>query len=326
MDDLNLPGGIPVDSNYGGSTLEEEEVADSAYSQASSINNFRVEHGRRYSEYKEGHPFPYDEVSQANERALHDLVFCILDHRYFLSPISETSLRCIADIGSGEGFWTEGAAQRYPEAEVVGIDKMFHERSVEPNCSFIIQDITEEWVLDNPSMKFDLIHIRNLFVGVRDWEPVYAECFRNMNSGGWIEQYEVEIQATNVSNSELPGSEIRKLSDISYEMARVSGRDFQISHKMKHMIEEAGFVDVQEQKVSMPLGPWARDPKFKEIGEHFEKFYKTGLQGWLMQIWTRYLGKTAEEVNEACAKAFQEINNRHGYWYFPLVIVIGRKP
>ncbi len=110
-----------------------------------------------------------------------------------------------------------------------------------------------------------------------------------MSSGGWIEQYEIEIDAQTEDDSELPGSEIRKLSDMVDEMARASGRDFKISSKMKELIEAAGFVDVQEQKVHLPLGPWASDPKFKEIGKFFEHFYTTGVQGWLMQICTRYL-------------------------------------
>ena len=110
-----------------------------------------------------------------------------------------------------------------------------------------------------------------------------------MKSGGWIEQYEIEIDVDVDDNSEQPGSMIRKLNDLTDEMARASGRDFKISNKMKQLIEEAGFVDVQEQKVKLPLGPWASDPRLKDIGRFFERFYKTGLQGWLMQICTRLM-------------------------------------
>lgn len=177
MEDLNAPGGIPVDSAYGGFEVLEEEGADSAYSQASSIHHFRVEHGRRYHEYKDGHPFPYDEVSNENEATLHELVLLLLNHRYFLSPIRDDALRCVADVGTGQGLWAEGVAQRYPDTQVVGFDTVYQEPSVEPNFSRIIQDVTEEWVLDDLEMKFDLIHIRNLFVGVRDWENVYTQCF-----------------------------------------------------------------------------------------------------------------------------------------------------
>ena len=179
MEDLNLPNSISVDQDYGGFEFLEEEdgTADSAYSIASSVYNFRVENGRRYHDYKDGHPFPYDEVSNDNEASLHCLVLRLLDDRYFLSPIDESRLRCVADVGTGQALWAEGVAERYPDTEVVGIDTIVRERSVMPNCSFILQDACDEWVLDNPNMKFDLIHIRNLFVGVRDWESLYAHCF-----------------------------------------------------------------------------------------------------------------------------------------------------
>ena len=179
MEDLNLPNSISIDEGYGGFEFQEDEdeTADSAYSVASSVYNFRVENGRRYHDYKDGHPFPYDEVSNDNEASMHCMVLLLLDNRYFLSPVDEATLRCVADVGTGQGLWAEGFAEKYPDTQVVGLDTIQHERSVYPNCSFILQDATEDWVLDSPSMKFDLIHIRNLFVGVRDWESLYEQCF-----------------------------------------------------------------------------------------------------------------------------------------------------
>jgi hypothetical protein len=113
---------------------------------------------------------------------------------------------------------------------------------------------------------------------------------RNLNSGGWIEQLEVEIDAFTDDETEDPNSYIKGLCDYSTEMTRAAGRDFQVSTSMKRMIEEAGFVDVREQKLKLPLGPWSTDPKMKDVGRFYERFYKTGLQGWLLQICTRKLG------------------------------------
>ena len=115
-----------------------------------------------------------------------------------------------------------------------------------------------------------------------------------MNSGGWIEQYELEIDAKTDDGSQIPNSQIMTNSSLTYELAAASGRDFHISYKMKAMLEQAGFVNVQEQKVKLPLGPWANDPKWKDIGRFFERFYKTGLQGWLLHICTRLLGVSGQ--------------------------------
>jgi hypothetical protein len=111
-----------------------------------------------------------------------------------------------------------------------------------------------------------------------------------MNSGGWIEHMEVEIDALTDDPEILPGSQIRALTEYTKEMTVATGRDFQLSIGMKGMIEQAGFVDVQEQRLKLPLGPWATDPKMKDLGRFYERFYKTGLQGWLLQLCTRNMG------------------------------------
>lgn len=179
MENLNHPTFIPVDEQYGRHQFTEDDLDDdtSAYSIASSAHNFRLENGRRYHDYKDGHPFPYDEVSEENEIVMHEMCLHLLDNKYFLSPIDESSLRCVADVGTGLGLWAEGVAERYPDTQVVGIDTAPRPRPTFPNLSHIMFDATEEWVLDDPTMKFDLVHIRSLFVGVKDWDALYKQCF-----------------------------------------------------------------------------------------------------------------------------------------------------
>ena len=119
-----------------------------------------------------------------------------------------------------------------------------------------------------------------------------------MNSGGWIEQLEVEINALSDDDSALPNSKIKELCELTKEMGLRSGRDFHISGRMKQKIEQAGFVDVQERKLKLPLGSWATDPNLKDVGRFYERFYKTGLQGWLMHICTRALGVSGQKSNQ----------------------------
>lgn len=179
MENQNSPGLIPVDEDYGRYHIPEEEDRDgsSMYSIASSTHNFIVEHGRRYHDYKEGHPFPHDAVSRENETLMHEMCLLLFDNEHFLSPIAEPSLHAVADVGTGLGLWAEGVAERYPDTQVVGMDLTPRERTTHPNCEFMIADATEEWVLDTPTMKFDLVHIRYLFAGVRDWTALYKHCF-----------------------------------------------------------------------------------------------------------------------------------------------------
>lgn len=180
MEHLDFPGVIPVDEDYDLYQVSEEEdgTAGSSYSIASSVYNFRVENGRRYHDYHNGQPFPNDEMSKYNETLLHEMVLRLLDNNYSVSPIHESSLHCVADVGTGLGLWAEGVAEKYPDTTVVGIDTTPHdERPIHPNLTYIISNVAEEWLLDDPSMKFDLVHIRGLFAGVEDWPALYKQCF-----------------------------------------------------------------------------------------------------------------------------------------------------
>ena len=123
---------------------------------------------------------------------------------------------------------------------------------------------------------------------------------RYLEPGGWIEQTEVEIKAHCDDETGNPDSEIEKLVGFSYDMGAAYGTDFRIADRMKEEMEAAGFDQVKEVKYKLPLGPWSADPKYKEIGKFYERFYKTGLQGWLMHILTTRLGV------RRCSK-----NNRH---------------
>jgi hypothetical protein len=128
-----------------------------------------------------------------------------------------------------------------------------------------------------------------------------------MSSGGWIEQIEVEINALCDDSSALSNSKVKEFCTFTKQIGIASGRDLYISKSMKELIEQAGFVNVQERKLKLPLGSWATDPKLKDIGRFHERFYKTGLQGWLLQICTRTLGVSGQSSDRRIRLLTREI-------------------
>jgi hypothetical protein len=50
------------------------------------------------------------------------------------------------------------------------------------------------------------------------------------------------------------------------EAGRLMGKSMEVGQYTKQRIQEAGFVDVREQKFKLPIGPWSSDPKMKELG------------------------------------------------------------
>jgi hypothetical protein len=156
-----------------------------------------------------------------------------------------------------------------------------------------------------------------------------------MQPGAYIEQIEVEINARCDDDTRNPDSYIEKLANLSKDMGQAHGVDFRIAENMSSFMSEAGFTDIKEAKYKLPLGWWSADPRYKEIGKFYERYFKTGLQGWLMHILTKtmgvckpsiadvgdgltlYLQWSPEQVNENCLRAFAEIDSRqHHYYYY----------
>lgn len=68
------------------------------------------------------------------------------------------------------------------------------------------------------------------------------------------------------------------------------GRSFLCIRDAKKLLEEAGFVDVVETQYKLPVGPWMKDPKWKEIGRWGLLFMTTGLESMALYMLTHVLG------------------------------------
>lgn len=132
-----------------------------------------------------------------------------------------------------------------------------------------------------------------------------------MKPGGWIEQLEFEIDVQCDDNSVPPNSKVKELCKFTSQMGIASGRDLHISRSMKQMMEQAGFEDVRERKIKLPIGSWAANPKMKDVGRFFERYYKTGLEGWLLHICTRTLGVSTQTSKQRMRLLTYEIS---GLW------------
>lgn len=116
------------------------------------------------------------------------------------------------------------------------------------------------------------------------------DAFSNLSPGGYLEHTEIEIKARCDDNTGRPDSQLEWLADFTNDMGAAHGNTFRVAENMGNMMREAGFTEVREAKYKLPLGWWSADPKYREIGKFYERFFKTGLQGWLMHIMTRNMG------------------------------------
>lgn len=309
---------IPVDEFY-----SDYSDGESYRTVASTVLDYQFYHGRRYHAYSAGaYPFPNDSRMNANEKISHHLWLRLFDDKLYLAPIE--SPKRVLDIGTGTGLWPSGMADRFEDATVVGIDLSKVEvEYLQPNLSFDVDDITREWT---PRGLFDFIHLRSLFASIADWPFVYAEAFKNMESGGYIEI--VDLLLTPMSNDgTMPLYSIfKRWEELGQQFNEATGKEFFNGEDAKQQMAAVGFVDIVQKVYKLPLGAWSIDAKYREIGKWYEAYWRSGMHGWITQPARMALGWSEEETNNFLRDTEKGLDNRRQHIYYNAVVLYARKP
>lgn len=181
-----------------------------------------------------------------------------------------------------------------------------------PNVKFIIDDANEEdWLLEPQ----DFIHTRLLLGCFRDFREVIAKSFRNLKPGGWMESQELMSTLYCDDKSMAPSFPFAEWTQIQDEAAMKMGKPMRIANKLKRWYEQAGFVDVHEEVFKLPINSWPRDPQFKMLGRFNETNYLDGLQAWSLQLFTRGLEWTKDEIEVYLVDVRKAISDRNVHAY-----------
>lgn len=171
------------------------------------------------------------------------------------------------------------------------------------------------WHFSEP---YELIHLRNMKGSFSHWEEVYAEIYKSLSPGGWIEVADWDMGAVPIDHatsdpSTFPVPTLRKLCASMMEASFKSGRVLGLFYMHPTYLEEAGFTDIKTTHVNVPIGQWAEDEEQKSIGKLMLVVIMEGFEASLLRLLTKYGDKeriwSAEEVRAGIACAQQEIAN-----------------
>ncbi|KAG4416324.1 hypothetical protein IFR04_010543 [Cadophora malorum] len=316
---------IEVRANAGSSSRSSEYEMGDTFSVDSSITQYRIENGRRYHAYKDGlYWAPNDERQNENLDISHHKYLLCLDHKLVLAPIDDNIERAL-DIGTGTGIWAIDFADEHPNTDVIGTDLSPIQPSlVPPNCRFEIDDASDEWTY--PTNFFDFIHIRALFGSIEDWPALYAQVFKHLKPGGWIEHVEGSIEIKSDDGTLAENSPLKTFTSLFAEAGAITGQIFNVTDIMKQKITEAGFVNVVEQVYKTPLGGWPADAKLRELGQWALLGFDTGLEGYALATLTRVLGWTPTQVHVFLAQLRVAARDRRTHSYHEIKVVYAQKP
>jgi len=228
-------------------------------------------------------------------------------------------------VGTGTGIWAIDIADKFPSASVIGVDlSPIQPIWVAPNCAFEIDDMNMEWTY--PPSSFDYIHIREMFGSVDNWDTLYAEAYKALRPGGYLENAEHSIQPVSDDDTVGPDHIFTQYGTIMTELSARRGKEVDVWKRVKEYMERAGFEDVKETRLKWPMRAWSSDAKMKELGRWNQLRIERGIEGFAMRMLTAVGGWSYLEVQAFVGKIRSALRDRSLHAYLDVTVVYGRKP
>jgi len=103
-----------------------------------------------------------------------------------------------------------------------------------------------------------------------------------------------------------------------FEAAEKFGTPCTTATKLKTWMHEAGFVDIEEHILKLPVGPWARDKRLKQVGLFEMVNMDEGVEGLSMMAFTRALDWSPERVHLFLSEVRKQVKDRSVHSYYTL--------
>lgn len=146
------------------------------------------------------------------------------------------------DLGTGFGLWAYDVGFLFPDHELIGLDLQFTQAPMAwDNCKFERDDYELPFTpRDEPVA---LVHLRDSYLSVRDFDKLAQEIFDALCNGGWFQNQEMRLQNW-VCNKPNFNSWLRH----TITSARNLGIQLHSAQDVKRGLSQAGFCHYAEHK------------------------------------------------------------------------------
>ncbi|KAK0649850.1 S-adenosyl-L-methionine-dependent methyltransferase [Cercophora newfieldiana] len=300
----------------------------STASLSSSILDYRAIKGRTYHSSRHATEYftPNDDQQQESVDLTHHYFTILLDDKLVLAPVDDDAPR-VLDVGTGTGIWAIDFADTNPASSVTGTDLSPIQPSwVPPNLKFEVEDATLPWTF--PPSSFDLIHMRYLFGGIKDWDFLFEQAYACCAPGGWVQSCELDAAMLSDDGTTTGNYGIdtwNKLFDLA---GKKLGNSFTVIADDLQLqgVKKAGFKDVKVVNYKLPMGGWALDKKLKEVGEIALTALLNDIQGYTLMLWHDVLKWPEDEYQVFLASVRKAMKDKSIHAYMAIRFVYGRKP
>ncbi|KAH8696251.1 S-adenosyl-L-methionine-dependent methyltransferase [Talaromyces proteolyticus] len=290
----------------------------------SSVRNYRYENGRRYHAFRDEVYFlPNDEMESERLDLFHEILTRRCDGELHLAPIGTNPQR-ILDLGTGTGIWAVDIGDKFPSAEVLGNDLSPIQPSlVPPNVRFEVDDMENEWLYGS---KFDFIHARYLAGAIKDWPRLMDQAFKFTKPGGWVEFQDFDMKFYSTQGEFSPGCPMDEWTKLVVKGLKKIGVEPEPGPKLEGWLKDAGFTNVHEKVLPIPVGVWPKNKQLKEIGALDYHQFLEGLEGISLHLFTNTAGWKPEEVQVFLVNVRKDLKNPRFQAQHNLHVVYAQKP
>ncbi|KAK6855021.1 methyltransferase [Apiospora arundinis] len=284
------------------------------------------ENGRTYQAYRaDAYYFPNDPQEQDRLDFQHEVYKIMMGGRLYVAPIRNP--RNVLDLGTGTGIWANEIAAEFPDALVTGTDLTLIQptnRRLPPNVSFIKEDAEEdEWSIPT---NFDYIHVREVYMSIKDHMKFLRNIYKHLAPGGWVEVQDIRVAFFSDDGSS-EGSALERHCQLVLRGLTVLGRNVGALERYRSMLAEVGFTtaSIHELVLPWPCSGWSSEPQHRKAGE----WSATNMYQVARSVTYRLLqaaGVSARENRDLAEEIKRELYNKRVRGYWPFHIIYAQKP
>ncbi len=108
-------------------------------------------------------------------------------------------------------------------------------------------------------------------------------CNSHVKPGGWVEHVEISTIVRTDDDSIPADSAMLEWGDRWAEVGEKIGYSFKAAELAYPAITAAGFVNVTERVLKIPIGRWPRDKRLKAWGQWYQYFLLQGVEGFALR-------------------------------------------
>ncbi|KZT50472.1 S-adenosyl-L-methionine-dependent methyltransferase [Calocera cornea HHB12733] len=193
--------------------------------------------------------------------------------REVLDPSTSKKQKRILDIGTGNGSWAVEVANMYLGALIDVVDLVPLKREWPGNVTFYKQDVIRGLPRSMENGVYDLVHARNIQLGIPDYPALIDECARVLKRGGLLNLIEGDWDIFDSDgNPVTPYKNPGWFNWIQAWRDAVARRniDLDAPKKTEQWLKDSPyFSEVKAAARWMPIGPWtnAADAEMNRLGE-----------------------------------------------------------